>query len=401
MLSRILTILLCICWFSSSVIAQVFNNGERIVILSSSQMFVPGDFINQKGTALLNGTLTVNGNWVNNDPVGNVFDVNSSGQVNFSGAGQTVSGSQITGFPNLALSGNGVKRFTTSSSISGVLNLQNNELALQSANMFILSANEQAILFNSGFISTDKQSRLFRTTDKVKNYIYPLGQAAGNLVQFKPVVITPKDDLPNIFGATLNYRDPGTDGFNRDAKRADVNQINKLYYHIVEQLSGASLANVDFHFNFPADGDFNQLALWSEKSNVWEKAAPSNSSPGNLFATLNRMMTYTSTGKFNATAFALANSQTANDPLTFFNSFTPDGDGKNDRWAIKNIDLFPDNELVVFNRWGAEVFKSNNYTSAKAWDGSGLNNGTYYYVLKVQINNEPRVYKGFITLLKK
>ena len=89
-----------------------------------------------------------------------------------------------------------------------------------------------------------------------------------------------------------------------------------------------------------------------------------------------------------------------NDPITIFNIFSPDGDGKNDKWEIKNIDLFPDNELTILNRWGSEIVKIKGYNNANAWDGAGLNNGTYFYLLKVTINNEAKVYKGFITLLK-
>nr|MBC7614392.1 gliding motility-associated C-terminal domain-containing protein [Pseudopedobacter sp.] len=98
---------------------------------------------------------------------------------------------------------------------------------------------------------------------------------------------------------------------------------------------------------------------------------------------------------------ALSTIVSNNDPLTFFNSFTPDGDGINDRWEIKNIDLFPDNDLTILNRWGSEVLKVKSYNNANAWDGLGLNNGTYFYILKVNVNGEFKVYKGFITLLKK
>jgi gliding motility-associated-like protein len=112
-------------------------------------------------------------------------------------------------------------------------------------------------------------------------------------------------------------------------------------------------------------------------------------------------MTYSSLQTINSLPIAMSTILSANDPLTFFNSFTPDGDGTNDRWEIKNIDLFPDNELTILNRWGSEIYKANGYTNGSAWDGLGLNNGTYFYLLKVNVNGESKVYKGFITLLRK
>lgn len=39
-------------------------------------------------------------------------------------------------------------------------------------------------------------------------------------------------------------------------------------------------------------------------------------------------------------------------------AITPNGDGINDTWFIENIERYPAAQIRVFNRWGAEVFKS-------------------------------------------
>ena len=73
------------------------------------------------------------------------------------------------------------------------------------------------------------------------------------------------------------------------------------------------------------------------------------------------------------------------------NAFSPNGDGKNDTWAIwdqKGVPinfLFPRIEVEVFNRWGSRVFYSKGYN--KPWDGKSLSGGdlpvgTYYFVIK-------------------
>ena len=71
--------------------------------------------------------------------------------------------------------------------------------------------------------------------------------------------------------------------------------------------------------------------------------------------------------------------------------FTPNGDGRNDTWIIENIELFPNMEVHVYNRWGMEVFESQSYNANVAWDGtyegSILPSGTYYYTLEL---NDPR-----------
>ncbi len=49
------------------------------------------------------------------------------------------------------------------------------------------------------------------------------------------------------------------------------------------------------------------------------------------------------------------------------NAFSPNGDGKNEVFRVRNITL-KSMELVVYNRWGQEMYKSNDINSG--WDGS-------------------------------
>ena len=86
--------------------------------------------------------------------------------------------------------------------------------------------------------------------------------------------------------------------------------------------------------------------------------------------------------------------------LSFYNAFSPNGDGMNDLWEIKNIEMYPDNEVRIYNRSGDEVYSAKGYTSIKGWDGGTLNTGTYYYVVTVNINGATKNFKGFITMLK-
>jgi len=65
--------------------------------------------------------------------------------------------------------------------------------------------------------------------------------------------------------------------------------------------------------------------------------------------------------------------------LGFFNLITPNGDGANEGFFIKNLELYPDNELVITNRWGDEVFRKKNYRNTEEWKGSDVEDGVYYY----------------------
>ena len=66
---------------------------------------------------------------------------------------------------------------------------------------------------------------------------------------------------------------------------------------------------------------------------------------------------------------------------------TPDGNGLNDQLYIDEIERYPDNELVIINRWGQEVFRKKEYRND--WEGTNetggvLPAGTYFYIIKFQ-----------------
>jgi gliding motility-associated-like protein len=49
------------------------------------------------------------------------------------------------------------------------------------------------------------------------------------------------------------------------------------------------------------------------------------------------------------------------DDIEVYNSLSPNGDGKNDIFVIRNIDFYPENTLSIYNRWGIEVYRVNSY----------------------------------------
>jgi gliding motility-associated-like protein len=82
------------------------------------------------------------------------------------------------------------------------------------------------------------------------------------------------------------------------------------------------------------------------------------------------------------------------------NVITPNGDGKNDYWVIKDINLYPQNNVTVFDKAGRIVYTKKGYNNE--WDGtlngSPLEQGTYYYV--VDLGPNQKKFKGFISILR-
>ncbi|MBS1531540.1 MAG: gliding motility-associated C-terminal domain-containing protein [Bacteroidetes bacterium] len=82
------------------------------------------------------------------------------------------------------------------------------------------------------------------------------------------------------------------------------------------------------------------------------------------------------------------------------NLFTPNGDGVNDYWNIKELSFFPQCLVSVYSRSGSLVFQSHGYP--RPWDGtyngSPLPAGTYYYVIAPQ-SDLPKL-SGYVVILR-
>ncbi|WP_456312665.1 Ig-like domain-containing protein [Pseudomonas shirazensis] len=92
--------------------------------------------------------------------------------------------------------------------------------------------------------------------------------------------------------------------------------------------------------------------------------------------------------------------------LTVYNEFTPNNDGANDLFRIDCIESYPNNELKVYNRYGALVYSKKKYEND--WDGtanvSGVINrgdmlptGTYFYVIDM---GDGKVKKGWLSIMR-
>ena len=106
--------------------------------------------------------------------------------------------------------------------------------------------------------------------------------------------------------------------------------------------------------------------------------------------------------------------------------FTPNGDGINDTWVITLAsgtdnpnanggdvnrnradgpdeiplnDYYKTTDLMVMNRWGRIVYHSTDYQND--WDGGGLSDGTYFYVLKCRGLKEEIQYQGVVMIITK
>jgi len=79
------------------------------------------------------------------------------------------------------------------------------------------------------------------------------------------------------------------------------------------------------------------------------------------------------------------------------NVMTPNGDGMNDIFEIRYIDLYDVKKLTIYNRWGTIVYQSDDYQND--WDGGNVADGVYFYVLELWKGNVDTYYYGTLTVI--
>ena len=80
------------------------------------------------------------------------------------------------------------------------------------------------------------------------------------------------------------------------------------------------------------------------------------------------------------------------------NLVSPNNDGINDRFEIRNIEKYPDNELVIFDRRGKVVFRAVSY--ANDWAVEGLADGAYFYRFAVREGSKQKIFTGNINVMR-
>ncbi|WP_242922186.1 ice-binding family protein [Pontibacter liquoris] len=100
-----------------------------------------------------------------------------------------------------------------------------------------------------------------------------------------------------------------------------------------------------------------------------------------------------------AVATATMDAALADGQLNFPKAFSPNNDGRNDTWEISNLLKFPDNEVLIFNRWGSEVYRKKSYQND--WNGNKLEAGTYFYKVRVKLcNGVDKEFTGYVAIFR-
>ncbi len=404
---------------TSSVLAQdvLVVDGGNIHVTSNGLITVKGGVINQNSGEIDNsGSINLTGNWTNNG--GNTMLINNSGgAVVFDGDDQEIKGTDITDFHNLRLEGAGtVKSMLLDVNVSNELDLDEAELQTHSNTMFVNNPSPSAIVWSGGYVNSDSLGgQLVRTTNSTDKYIFPVGTS---LIAdtYRPVTITPQSANTNSFGVRLTDLDPNLDNtgtsaggatgpFSTNAKDAEIRNINTNFYYNIAQLSGTDAADVQVDF-FNSDGSFQTLAQWD--GSKWAKKdfqfAPS--SAGADVNSPDIELKKVSNIDYNEDVFALAELEFE---IEVPGGVSANADGFNDALVIENLEFYPENELIIFNRWGDAVFSASPYQNdwtgqvngSMILVGEEVSDGTYFYILKLSPDESEEPLKGSFELRRK
>lgn len=277
---------------------------------------------------------------------------------------------------------------------SATLNI-GGELNLAASGANIILNGHDLIFNNSGKISGYGTDRMVVTSNSTKGHMVKEYDKAGSFVF--PVGIAEKDYTP----ATINTKQAG---------RLSVS---------VQNFAGAQLPGVKIYTDM--DRSWQIYGILPLQADVTLAHNPNSGNP--LFRDPHAgIAQYAGNGKWDVVKGASPslgvhtrqNMTIATDPMdnsrwmtllstrAMFvpNLFSPNGDGVNDTFEIRGLELYAESEISIVNRLGNEVFKATNYKNN--WTGEGLNEGTYFYVLKTkETTGAPwQVSKGYVMLVR-
>jgi len=283
-----------------------------------------------------------------------------------------------------------------SGALSAALNIGRTlDLAVDRADIIL---NGHNLAFNSsGKIAGYSKSRMVVTGNSIAGhvikdhvgsdgFVFPVGIEEGD---YTPATLTP-GSAGKLFVSVQDYA-----GANRAVKNPTLGMDRTWHIYGSPSLTANLVLQHNSNTNGSLFKDGNAAIARYLSGDKWDILKGTN--PGVGIHTRNNVALATDITGNGGYFTKLAVSGSA---LFIPNLFTPNGDGTNETFEIRGLELFAENDLVIVNRWGNQVYKATGYQNN--WTGEGLNEGTYFYVLRVKESAGAawQVFKGYITLIR-
>ncbi|WP_299665856.1 gliding motility-associated C-terminal domain-containing protein [uncultured Polaribacter sp.] len=394
-------IILGLCFVVSfTASAQTHNFGEFVVVegtvFSNEQVFH-----NRNGASFINdGETFLYGDLINNGALD--FTPSTNGVTNFVGnATQNLAGAQPLYFNNVV--------FNNTSAALDNIRLNNIAFIANIGNftdgIVNIDDNSGQLIFENNAVTTNTNNNSFVdglvTKDGNNAFNFPVGDAA----YFRLAAISAPANAGATFTAKYFLEDPDTN-YPRASKRGVIEAINDSEYWVIENrttnnnenLQKSTRNNEEVFITLSYNSATTPVSVtpngtitvhiirWNATENIWEDEGGVVDEFNNTITTLTTVDNY---GVFTLGRVDEEALTPTGEPI--YNAITANGDGKNDYFRIEDLEKYQNNEVLIFNRWGVEIYGTKNYGASgnvfrglsknASKNGKYLPTGTYFYIL--------------------
>ena len=370
--------------FSNSVVAQGFYIKGSVVSIGANTIFTVSDSLVNNGTLTNNGNMVMGGVWQN---LGTYNP--GTGEITFnspSNSGPQIINHNNQSFSKLTISGGGVKLMLADLTIVDELILSDGIMSTQ---------NDSKVYFQQGATITGGSDE-----SHIKARVYQLGTGdklfpVGDGTHYLPVEILDITTSSELEVKLSEFSTPQVFDFNSEL--ADVS--SKRYWE-VELVTGSLSGS---QISLPVKGDEGLSANTLQYVVVESAASPIEFKPLGQSSFIGSESDGTVTSQ-SAVTSKLVSVGTLSEKIIVYNAISADGDARNAIMKIANIDLYPNNTVSVFNRWGDKVFEVKGYNNtdrvfrgeANVGGNKDLAAGTYFY--KIDKGDGSSLVSGYLSL---
>jgi hypothetical protein len=320
-----------------------YSKGALVSISAGTILSVPDSIVND-GTLINNGQIIIAGAWINSG----TYDA-GVGQVTFDSDLDQVINHNAQSIEKLVISGGGRKEFLADIFVQSSLTLNDG---------ILFSKNNARIVMDQDVVVTggSDQSHIQGPVERrgAGDWLFPIGNGS----KYLPVTIESISDASAFGIITLH----------------EITNETLTVDHTLEAVSGKR------YYELSTGGNIG--------SGMIDLSTTDENLTGDITIGASNAVTGPySDLKAEAPSFkyyAIA-SVSKDHSIEVFNAVSVGNDGKNDVMYIRNIGFYPDNTVVVHNRWGARVFEATGYDNNQqafrglSEKGDKLPAGTYFY----------------------
>ncbi len=386
-----------LCCFAGQLFAQIVNTGD-VFISSYTQIGMEEDFINLRRSTVINeGEWFVYKDFENNSVID--FETDTQAVTKFVGDSiQVISGQSWSIFNDILFNNSSQD---TAFYLKGLIDVYGQSIF------------EDGIILNDDYggnflfedeaevVNVSDESHIDGQVKKVgqSDFWYPIGDAGMYRPGGHAIALNDGSQL-----AAKYWYQNSDELFNHENKEENIVIINDKEYWTVENISNQE-ENVLITLSWDSRTTPKELITEPEALHIvyWSEEEQSWLDKGGLIDYENRTITTVAKVKeLGVFTFASLTKVAKVGELVVNTGFSPNNDNVNEYWSIENIDQYPENEVLIYNRWGHEVFSTERYnTTDNFFNGYSNRNkrlpsGTYFYVLEYK--NEKKDSKGEVLI---